>query len=339
MSKFNILEWWNNTYSLNYNEELCLSHYRKENCLNTDAYNINEYKEMVDSFFYKLPCCNILSNDWTLTVDNCASNFIDRLFEYYVDDETLAIISDAEHDTTVKNFNKCNNKLVLSHNKDIRGYNFDKIIEEAKKYKKVFFYCIGTQISTGEISPQTFFVELKKRFNEEHIENIMVLDAVQEMFLIPRDYSIFDYIIGTAHAICWEYDLGILIHKYTTPIKGFRDFIHLEEFMIQLNIILRRKDKINMFSRCVHEYFSNLLARPEFYIIEDNAPQICSIVCKNIQFTKEIKEILDKYEIRIEAFGNEVQYIRFRAQMFIKDYTLLIKGVRILENYLKGILG
>ena len=48
-----------------------------------------------------------------------------------------------------------------------------------------------------------------------------------------------------------------------------------------------------------------------------------------------MKDLLDKYEIRIEAFGQKIQFIRFRAQMFIKDNTLLIKGVNILNDWLK----
>jgi hypothetical protein len=163
----------------------------------------------------------------------------------------------------------------------------------------------------------------------------MILDAVQEMFLQPRDYSIFDYIIGTGHAICWNYDLGFLIHKIGSEVQGYHDYKHLSEYLDILNVILNRKDKINIFTRCIHEAFYDLLARPEFSIIDDNAPQLCSIRCKNIPFTEEMKDILDKYEIRIEAFGQEIQFIRFRGQMLIKDNTLLLKGVKLLRMYLK----
>ena len=340
MSKFNILEWWNNSYPLDSSDRELLEKTRKtdtyDNLLSDD---ITQYNYLCDCLFDKMPCCNLTTRDfWTITCDNCASNLINKLFFTYVDNDTLVIISNAEHETTVNNFNKCKNGLILDHSKDIRGYNYDKVINEAKKYKKVFFYCIGTQISTGEISPQTFFVELKSKFNENKIPVIMVLDAVQEMFLEPRDYSIFDYIIGTGHAICWNYDLGLLIHKVGMPVHGFIDDEHLREYSQILRVILSRKEKINMFTRCIHEYFSYLLKRDEFSIIYDNAPQLCSIRCKGITFDEELKELLDKYEIRIEAFGQETQFLRFRAQMFIKDDTLLLKGVNILENYLKGLL-
>lgn len=338
MNKFNILDWWLDTCPLRESERVLINKHRENPC--SDSKSSVFYEDIVNTLLHKMPCSGIDAWDgWKIFTDECASNHIDNLFNYYVDNDTLVVISNAEHETTVKNFNKCKNGLILDHSRDIRGYNYDKVIEEAKKYKKVFFYCIGTQISTGEISPQTFFVELKRRFYEENIKNIMVLDDVQGMFFVPRDYSIFDYIIGTAHAICWEYDLGLLITNDNNVRFGKKDFRNLNEFNEIVDVILDRKDKINMFSRCIHEYFNDLLARPEFSIIEDGAPQLCSIRCKGIKFTEEIKNLLDKYEIRIEAFGQEVQFIRFRAQMFIKDDTLLLKGIRILEYYLKGILG
>ena len=337
MSKFNILDWWLDTCPLRESERVLINKHRENPCSNNKSSVF--YEDIVNTLLHKMPCSGIDAWDgWKILTDECASNHIDNLFNFYVDDDTLVVISDAEHNTTVKNFNKCKNGLILSHSEDIRGYNYDKVIEEAKKYKKVFLYCIGTQISTGEISPQTFFVELKRRFREEQIKNIMVLDDVQGMFFVPRDYSIFDYIIGTAHAICWEYDLGLLITSNGITF-GKKDFLNLHEFNEIVDVILSRKDKIGAFTRCIHEYFNNLLARPEFDVIIDTAPQICSIKCKGIKFTEEIRDLLDKYEIRIEAFGNEIQYIRFRAQMFIKDNTLLLRGIKILEYYLKGILG
>jgi hypothetical protein len=47
----------------------------------------------------------------------------------------------------------------------------------------------------------------------------MVLDAAQEMFLQQRDYSLFDYVIGAGHAICWNYDVGILVGIKDSPVN------------------------------------------------------------------------------------------------------------------------
>lgn len=334
MPEYNILKWWNNSMPLNLYEYGLM-----DRCRNEDTYNNGDevdYRLIENHYFTNMPCCNLNLEDWEITVDNCASNHIRKLFDYYVDDDTLVIISNAEHETTMDCFMKVgDNGMIIDHSKDIRGYNYDKIIDEAKRYKKVFFYCIGTQISTGEVSPQAFFVDLKNKFEELHIEYTMVLDAVQEMFLQPRDYSVFDYVIGTGHAICWNYDLGILVHKKDSPVKGFKDLKHLDEYNQILRVILQRKDKINIFTRCIHEYFYYLLSRPEFSVIDDAAPQLCSIRTKDVYFSEAMKDLLDKYEIRIEAFGQKVQFIRFRAQMFIKDNTLLIKGVNILNDWLK----
>jgi hypothetical protein len=40
-----------------------------------------------------------------------------------------------------------------------------------------------------------------------------MIDDVHGMFLIPRDYSIFDYILYTAHSLIPNYEMGFLISK------------------------------------------------------------------------------------------------------------------------------
>jgi len=60
---------------------------------------------------------------------------------------------------------------------------------------------------------------LKKIFKGFHIEYSMVLDAAQEMFSQQRDYSLFDYVIGAGHAICWNYDVGILVGIKDSPVN------------------------------------------------------------------------------------------------------------------------
>lgn len=338
--KNDILKWWTELKPLNLQEKELIERVRETDVVDySDTMDYNLYAGSCKLWFNDINC-SLVYPDWNITVDNCASYHIDKLFNYYVDDNTLVIISNAEHTTTVRNFNECKNGLVLDFYRDILGYNYKKIIDEAKKYEKVFFYCIGTQISTGEYTPQSFFIGLKEEFDKLDIYYTLVLDAVQEMFLQPRDYSIFDYVIGTGHAICWNYDLGILIHKSSAPVKGCYEFSHMWEFHEVFDKVIKpRKDKINVFTRCIHEYFRELLQRPEFSIIPDNAPQLCSIRCKNIYFDEEEKELLDKYEIRIENIGNPIQYIRFRAQMYIKEPELLLQGVEILDNMLKEKLG
>ena len=64
--------------------------------------------------------------------------------------------------------------------------------------------------------------------------------------MLPRDYSIFDYVIGTAHAIIPEYNCGIVISKdkpyCRNPKKIAMKFSNL------LSIVLKRKQYLSSFS-------------------------------------------------------------------------------------------
>ena len=52
----------------------------------------NKKAEEKNHYFTNMPCCNLNLEDWEITVDNCASNHIRKLFDYYVDDDTWFII-------------------------------------------------------------------------------------------------------------------------------------------------------------------------------------------------------------------------------------------------------
>lgn len=59
------------------------------------------------------------------------------------------------------------------------------------------------------------------------------------MFITPRDYRIFDYVLYTAHSLVTEYDMGILIskeHKFGKLALNWG-----EEYLKRLDIVLNKK--------------------------------------------------------------------------------------------------
>lgn len=65
------------------------------------------------------------------------------------------------------------------------------------------------------------------------------------MFFVPRDYSAFDYVIGTLHATYQGFDTGILIEKsYTLGKKAYNLGF---EYLKRSDIILKRSEKTNLF--------------------------------------------------------------------------------------------
>lgn len=323
-----ILQWWINQQPLSEYEENLLFSIRPTEMITTDNHNF-----VIQNLFDRMPNCNISIDTHTITVDTCATNFINELFNRYVTNDTLVITTSNEHDNVKKCLSNCENVLELDYYEDILKLKISKIINEGKKYKNVFVYIIGTQISSGEITPQIFFEELKKSLNNLGIKHTIVIDDVHGMFLLPRDYRTFDYIISTAHALVRDFDMGILISK--NGDIGFKATNWCEEYLYCLNVIIERTNKMLLFSNVMEEYFCKWLSKEEFSSLTKTSPHIFSIKTTGIQFTQKMWEMLDKYEIRIELGNDDIKYIRFRAQQFIKQPRYLIKGIEKLEMLLE----
>lgn len=210
-------------------------------------------KESVDTeeynLIYKRLWCNNASG-FNLSFDSCATNIINNLFDSYVDKNTLVLTTDSEHDSVLKNLSKCQNKDFI-----IKNLTLDtEVLRKCSKFKKVFIYTIGTYCATGFILPDSMLQRIKSFLVKNKIQHIFVLDAVQEMFLFPRDYSIYDYVIGTAHALIPNYNMGILLSRKKNgkyPEKGV-----LSEFNSLLNM-LPDLSNFNNLMRLNFNYLSN----------------------------------------------------------------------------------
>lgn len=314
-----LLTGWLNYESLEKSYRDLLLKQRPINCFPVSFSDDNYFKLMINS--------NIDSSTNCLKFSECATDFIKKLFQTYVDDNTLVLSSSDEHDNVKECISNVKNKLILDYHNDVMKLNIRKIENELNKYKKVFVYIIGTQISTGEITPQEFFIQLKKRFEERHIEHIIVLDDVHGMFLFPRDYRLFDFVLFTAHALVKGYDMGLLCCKRSLDFDyGYSMCNWAREYWIMLQLILERKDKLFMFKSVMENYFSDLIVTGNFMSLTRTSPHIFSMLVKNVHFPKLVCDKLNEYKIRIENTG-EKTYVRFRAQHYIQKPELLIEGV------------
>lgn len=324
----NILEWYNNYQKLTDEERICLN----KTCPEIKLYD--NFKDIENRLFNYMLYSNISSENRKISFSACATDFINLLFNKYVDDETLVISTNCEHDNVKKNLIKCKNLLVLDFYNDVRKLNTSKITNIISNYKKVFVYIIGTQISTGEITPQQFYNNIKNIFISHNIDHKIVIDDVHGMFIVPRDYTVFDYIISTAHALVRDFDMGILISKnleFGEQISNWG-----AEYLKCLEVILNRKDKLNIFRFVMTEYFSKYLATGYFELLDRTTNNIFSMKIHKLKFTKSMSEKLKEYEIRVESDenSNSQVYLRFRAQQFIKRPDFLIDGIKYLESIL-----
>ena len=333
MYKNELLKWWFNLDPLTEEENIILKKHRVEE----KEYNNTAYTNGINTFFNKLYYSNINSNNYTLDVAPCATDFIKALFNKYVDDDTLVIYSRDEHESVKDCVSLCKNTLELIYEYDIKNIQLDKIIKEAQKYKKVFVYFIGTNISNGRITSQLFFNRLKESLVNNNIDHIFILDDVHGMFIVPRDYRIFDYVIGTAHALVKRYDMGILIHK--KDIEGFGEHVSnwLCDYFQALDIILKRREKLQLFQNVMQEYFAEQLAFDDYTLVTPSAPHIFAIKNTQVQFTESMYKLLKKKYVRLEGKTGQGGYIRLRFAQCITDPDLVQEGLEILEKLLKAI--
>ena len=338
-----ILNWWNNLLPLS-EEEIKILHRPLSHTKDSDealqfymkpkATNDQQWEKFKQKFFNKLFMPSKIQ-DRQLAFEESATTFINYLFDKYVDDNTLIISTDSEHPSVKKCLVKYKNKYILNFERDIITYSIDKILFEAKKYKKVFVYIIGTKNATGEITPQEFFVQLKQKFEKNNIFYTLVLDDVQGMFLVPRDYSIFDYIIGTAHALCPGYDMGIMLSKYFE--FGKKAYNWGEEYLKHLDIMLKRRNKINIFKTVMLSYYKKHLNIDNKLANSLSVPYIFYFTIKDLNFTQKTTDLLHKFNLLIPAYDfSPITFVHMRCHEFIYNKSLLPHTISILNFILEN---
>ena len=271
---------------------------------------------------------NINTDTHRIIFNKCCSDFIRELFKIYVDDQTLVISSDCEHPSVKDCLANCKNVLILDQHKDIRKFNLNKVREKIKSYSKIFVYIISVRNDTGEITPQSFMKALKEVIKDK--QHTIVLDAVQGMFLMPCDYSMYDYVLGTGHVIVPSFNMGIAIcKKEDIALKDKFIYNWSLAYLQPLKIVLKRLEKLYRFRDACNEYFKD-------FITPTNVSQACSvpyifyIQADHAKLNEEIDIV--KYHTLIMPQDTNVGGIRLRALGFISNPDFLDKAKQIM-NY------
>ncbi len=351
----NIINWWNNLDPLTSEEKdllsKCLCHVKNDRLEKTKMVkdfesmgllndvpltsSEEDFIKLTDEFFSRMPNCNCTHLNKDLSFNSSCTAFINMLFDRLVDNDTLIITSDNEHPSLKKKIEEYPNKMILNHYTDIRQYNIDKIIRESVKYKEVFVYIIGTRNDTGEITPQDFFIELKKAFIKNNIKHTIVLDDVQGMFVVPRDYSMFDYVLGTGHAMVNNYDLGIMISN--SYFGGYKAYNWGKDYLERLDILLKRQNKMNIFKQLLEQYYSKELDKNSnrAYAQRLSTPFIFYMKLENKIVSEEVTKLLSKINLLLPANTHSpTMFFRLRSHWFLLDNTLLPKCIKVIRYIL-----
>lgn len=279
----------------------------------TSKLNNNEY----DTIYSRLNKNHIADNH-VMSFDACATNIINNLFNMYVDDDTLVVTTDSEHHSVINNTNKCKHHQYIIKNFMINN----DVLANIKKYKKVFVYIIGTFCGSGLVIPDAYLMKIKQSLVKNGVEHIFVLDAVQEMFMIPRDYSIFDYVIGTAHAIIPNLNFGILLSKKDYDKKLYPNSNLLSTYVRCLEIL----PDIT--------YFSSIMGMNFGYLLGSNLKMTSGVpYLFNIGNSEgTLKPLINKKDLLVQNRG--YYSINFRGCWFKFGIDKFVKMINNLEKFL-----
>ena len=218
----------------------------------------NEYRRIID-----------FKDDCHISFAPNATTIITELFKRYVDDDTLVITTKSEHPSVVENLEKCKNVLRIS--KDSVLNNHINLKRHIDGFDKIFVYTIGLSMGNDYRTPDFLHPYIRSISTGKKVT--CVLDAVQEMFLLPRDYSPYDYVIGTAHAIIPNFNMGIVISKdvFDEDVQNGYDFLRL------LQPMMEKRDVIYLFNYVMNEHFSRYTMTDENLYHTSNCPYIFTL--------------------------------------------------------------
>ena len=325
-----ILKKWLKASKLNFIQCLMLG---KPYLTSNRIVSINRYNKLLNRYFKILAKNKISSKTHDITFDDSASNLIDKLFKTYVDDNTLVVTSNHEHPSVVRNLEKCKNVFYIDVFDKVKTLDVQKLSEYISRYNKVFVYIVGTHVMNGYDTNFRYFKIIKKLSKNKKC--IMVLDDVQAMFIKHKSYKMFDYIVGTGHALIPRHNIGILINKNCNPVLGYRKYFKGLRYIKQVEIILKDEKRLNSFNKIMKQYYKPFLKHNKKYKFfgSNKTGYLFHISKKNGKFSQQNRDYLYKnFKVDID----DLQAIRFRASVFITKPWLLQKSVeavnKILEN-------
>ena len=340
------LEWWLNKTKLSPEEDEIMSKDMDYvDSLNGNIYDLEislsenngdeiTFMKLKNELFSKIPFSNMENFD--LLMKKRATLHIKELFNKYVDDETLVITTYHQHFSVDLEIEKCKNILYYTN-----GCDLSKVI----KYKRVFVYVIGMECDRGIRYDNTYYKQLHDKLATFKKPFIMVLDAVQEMFLYPRDYSFYHYVIGTTHCMYHGFDQGLLfINKNLVPkedVKSFTGYKRcdiLERLNRGLDIILKRKDDILTFNNVISDSIDRTLFNNcKKYCSQNNFYSIGLVgnFLYNKQCVDYINNIMLKSRMEYAGITIGIDYTGKENEMIIRmrAQTLMFEIPRVIKSY------
>lgn len=269
----------------------------------------------------------------------CCTDLIRSLFEEFVTRNTIVISSRRDHPSVANCLNafECKELIYLDDGtyleagsgpdtrlfRNSEDFSIRKLADRlaVKDYDNIFFISYGTYVCDGEVRDNKFFEKIFK-VCDMHCENtVKVLDDCQGCLWIERDYSIYDYILWTAHATIYMFDAGILLSKQNLPALGmnnvgeeylydnYKRLLQCEEFVSSFNKQLSYATGTHL-SQAPHIFcLRTAKDYPEnyFHDIQHSHPNLSQVVPMKVEARRYLS-------LRVERFmNNHGKYKLLRA--------------------------
>lgn len=300
-------------------------------------YNDNNYLNICQKIFNLLNNSS-LSNKYRIEIDQNCTSLIQKLFKAYVNKDTFIVTSSHDHQATTNQLG--NNKRYIVNIFDTfnnRQKVFKEIISAFKESncKSLFCIMVSTAPQATITIEQEFFVELKTLLVRENIDHLMILDDCQSIFMIERNYEIFDGFLATGHVLSSMFpNLGILFTKLPKKI-GYINKQVLNDVYPKLDIICKYKDKAKQFNGLINNYFSFVLENTDFSQYRNEAPHQFAISLPNTINHLKYDNKFIHYGIRFNPINCKDNFVRVRYhELIIQDPDNLLKGLKELKLHL-----
>lgn len=282
---------------------------------------------------------SINKDGFTLRTSDCATDLIEQLFNHYVDDSTLVLTTNYEHPVVCECLDKCKNVKKIDITKPVDAL---EVYQECQKYKSIFCYMIGvTNNFVNETSYATLHI-VRHVLNQLSKPSVFVLDDCQGFLIRTRDWSMFDYIVTTAHAFL-PMDLGVTFCK--SPFAGFGNLDVPESYLHVITQIKQKLPRIFLFNSCMQEFFADTTqlefirpCSPIHAVIKVRMPNVVeklkSIGINSFNYYKtddKTDDRTDEYTSIESMDGLVEQSIRFRAFKYIFNSTGFVDQLKNLK--------
>lgn len=302
-----------------------ISYLQEQRVENPDG-SLNGHKVAAENLFKLIPF-NSFRNK-TLSVDISATSLIKKLFSKYVDDDTLVITTGSEHGSVRQELQKCKNVISpICHGKLRNDIDINSV---CKPFKKAFIYMIALSVGDNHYLYNCDVKHIQEILKSNNIEFVTVLDAVQECFLLSRDYSIYDFVVSTAHALIPEYNMGMLFGTDRMGCDYACNWI--SSFITKLELLFENKSKLYMFNNIMSQTLSEFTQVDDKLKDTSRAPFVYNLA----DYKKRFSGLND---IEVEKGGvepSDYTPVTFRAIPFLLQQKKFFDRLKAIDFILRN---